>query len=1086
MLQLKDITKVYGTAGADVRALDGVSLTFRKSEFVSILGQSGCGKTTLLNVIGGLDQYTSGDLIIDGRSTKEFRDGDWDAYRNHSVGFVFQSYNLIPHQTVLSNVELALTLSGVSKAERRRRATQALARVGLSDQLHKRPNQMSGGQMQRVAIARALVNDPEILLADEPTGALDSATSVQIMDILKEIAKDRLVIMVTHNPDIAAEYSTRIINLLDGRVTGDSNPCTEAEMAAAAAQPVLDKKAQKKKKDPKTKRTSMSFWTALGLSFNNLMTKKARTFLTSFAGSIGIIGIALILSVSTGVNAYINSVQQDTLSSYPITLQAEEMDMSSMMLSMMGSASNGEGEERDPDRIYSNIVMYQLMNAFIGAETTENNLGAFRLYMEQHPEIFKDHTAALQYLFKTSFDVYTADIAGNAVKVDAGEVFNSVLGDVSGSSMMTSYSTMMSSAAAMNIWQELIPGKADESGYRAPVSDMLKEQYELLSGEWPNAYDEVVLVVTDNQELSDMALYALGLKDRSELSDIMAAIMAQEQYEAVVEDWSYSELLGIGLELVLPTDYYKEITPEGAEHRIWTKVDYEAADAGIPLKITGIIKPAEGSTSSALTGSLGYTYHLTDYIIDGIMNSDIVKYQMLEENKNYDVLTGKPFELTEDKKTEAEKKAEFITYVNGLTDKGKYDLLLSVMSVMPKDQLDAAVEKQMAELTDTEAMKTFIKDMMAAAGTGISPDLLDSYIEQLSRDPEKLKALIRTSLETAIAEMYKMQVIQGIEAQLDTVTPAELAMYKAGVLAMLPDHMTKIGYLITNYELLTALPQEAYSAYLMTCTPEQIDGLLDGLLTIQGNAYLGEQVKDEAYRSQKAAMMLSGILAGKDDAAYAELYDLHMPKDIAKSTYEANLEAFGVVDKNAPDTIVIYVETFEYKEVITDAIAKYNAGVAEEDQISYTDYVALLMSSITTIINAISYVLIAFVAISLVVSSIMIGIITYISVLERTKEIGILRAIGASKRDVSGVFNAETLTIGFVSGIIGIGVTLICIIFINIILYALTGLPNLQAALPWQAALILVGISMFLTFIAGLFPSRIAAKKDPVVALRSE
>ena len=1080
MLQLKNITKVYGSTGGQVRALDGVDLSFRRSEFVSILGPSGCGKTTLLNVIGGLDQYTAGDLIISGRSTKEFRDADWDSYRNHSVGFVFQSYNLIPHQTVLSNVELALTLSGVSKAERRRRAAEALARVGLSDQLHKKPNQMSGGQMQRVAIARALVNDPEILLADEPTGALDSATSVQIMEILKEISRDRLVIMVTHNPELAEQYSSRIIRLLDGRITGDTNPCTAAELAEVASAPVLTKEEQKKKKDPKTKRTSMSFFTALGLSLNNLMTKKARSFLTSFAGSIGIIGIALILSVSNGVQLYINSVQQETLSSYPITLQAEEMDMSSILLSLMGNANiTGEGE-RDPEKIYSNIVMYELMNTFIGTDTKKNNLGAFAKYMEAHPEIFDDHTAAKQFLYDTKFDVYTQHVSKAPVKVDASEVFNSVLGDVSSSSMMTSYSSMMSSASTMNIWQELIPGKTNGDGVRDAVSPMLKEQYELLSGKWPEAKDEVVLIVTGNQELSDMALYALDLQNRHELSDIMAAIMAQKTYQAVVQSWSFDEILSIPLSLSVPTDYYveNENVAEG-EKRQWIKLD--TPTESLKLKITGIIKPAEGVTSTAMNGSLGYTYHLTDYMIDRVMNSEIVQYQLAEGNENYDVLTGKPFELTEEEKTEEQKKAEFIAYVERLSEKEKYALLVSIVSVMPEDQLKAAVDKEMESLKTVEDKKNFIKNMMQQSGAGVSEDLLNSYIELLQ--PEELTDLIRTSLETAVKEFYRMQAVAGLEKQLDTVTPAELMMYKQGVLSMLTDRMMKTGYLLQNYELLTALPQEAYAAYLMGRTDAEIDALLDGLLTIQGNAYLSAQVKDEAYRAKKAAGMLSAMLPMHDAA---KLYDLHMPKDTAKTSYKDNLSSFGVVDKESPNAIVIYVETFEYKEVITDAIADYNSTVGEKDKINYTDYVALLMSSVTTIINAISYVLIAFVAISLVVSSIMIGIITYISVLERTKEIGILRAIGASKGDISSVFNAETLSIGFVSGMIGILVTLVLIVIINIILFALTEIPNLQAALPWQGALILVGISMFLTFIAGLIPSRIAAKKDPVVALRSE
>ena len=814
------------------------------------------------------------------------------------------------------------------------------------------------------------------------------------------------------------------------------------------------------------------------------MTKKARTFLTSFAGSIGIIGIALILSVSSGVQLYINSVQEETLASYPIALKAEEMDMSAMLTSMMGSSSGGEGEERDPEKIYSNIVMYELMNTFISAETKKNNLGAFREYMDAHPEIFNEHTSALQFLFDTDFDVYTKDKAGNTVPVDAGEVFNSVLGDVSSSSMMTSYSSMMTSASAMNIWQELIPGKADADGNRDTVSPMLKDQYDLLYGEWPSAANEVVLIVTGNQELSDMTLYALGLKDRSELSDIMAAIMAQETYEAVVESWSFKDLTeGIGLSLVLPTDYYQEITPEGAEKRQWVKLDTPVSE-GMDLHITGIIKPAEGVTSTALSGSLGYTYLLTDYIIDTVMASDIVTYQSAPENANYDVLTGKPFELVEEEKTDDQKKTEFWAYLDGLTDQQKYDLFLSIMSVMPEEQLNAAVEEQMAGLETLEQKKEYIKNMLLQSGENVSLNLVEKYLEYL--EEEELTELIRTSLETAISEMYRIQAMAGVEAQLDTVTPTELAAYKQQVLGYLTERVAKEYYLMQNYNLLTAMPQEAYSAYLMSCTDAEIDALLDGLLTIQGNAAMKEQVKNKEYRAKKAAMMLQGVLAQADDAKYAEYYDLHMPSGTAPTTLADNLAAFGLIDRDSPSSIVIYVETFDYKEVITDAIADYNAGVDDADKINYTDYVALLMSSITTIINAISYVLIAFVAISLVVSSIMIGIITYISVLERTKEIGILRSIGASKGDISRVFNAETLTVGFVSGMLGIVVSLLLIVVINIILYALTGIPNLQATLPVGGAVILVGISMLLTFVAGLIPSRIAAKKDPVVALRTE
>ena len=1095
MLQLKNITKVYPSTAGDVHALRGVSITFRQSEFVSILGQSGCGKTTLLNVIGGLDQYTAGDLVINNRSTKEFADADWDSYRNHSIGFVFQTYNLIPHQTVLSNVELALTLSGVSRAERRARAKQALERVGLADQLHKKPNQMSGGQMQRVAIARALVNNPDILLADEPTGALDSTTSVQIMDILKEVAKDKLVIMVTHNPELAEAYSNRIIRLLDGQVVSDSNPCTAEEEAAMAAVPALSRKEQKKKKDPKTKRTSMSFFTALSLSFNNLMTKKGRSFLTSFAGSIGIIGIALILAVSQGVQSYINSVQQDTLTSYPIAIQGETADMGALIASLMSSTA--PDEDRPNDRVYSNIVMYELLGSFLSAETKQNDLAALRRYMEAHPEQFADNMSALHYLYDIDFDVYTKDIAGNTVKVDAGEVFSAVLGDVSSSAMMSSYASMMSSSSGMEIWEELVPGMPDKSGKCEPVSPMLKEQYTLRYGEWPTAADEVVLIVNSRNELSDMALYALGLKDRAEISDMMADIMANKEIpETKIEEWAYETICNTGLTLVLPTDYYIEGPQNEDGKRVWLKNE-SASTLGRPLKITGIIAPADGTTSSALSGSIGYTYHLTDLVMEEVMSSEIMQYQLLPENKNYDVFTGLPFVMNEEyEKTDAEKKQAFIDYVSKLSDKQKYELLLAINTVMPEEQKKAAVDKQMEPLLadgatmedpvyDLEKLKQFVRDMYSQTGMTTSQELVEKYIERLSAD--ELADMIRDAIEKAVTEGFRMQVTAMMERQLDTVTPPELTAYKTAVLANLPDRMYKQGYLMQNYELLTALPQEAYAAYLATVSDAEIDALLDGLLTIQGNAALSAKVKEEAYRAQKAAGMLDAQLRMlQQDSDYAALYDLHMPSTVSESSLDENLKLLGKVDTGSPDGIVIYVETFDKKTAITDGIAAYNKQADKDSQIDYTDYVALLMSGITTIIDAITYVLIAFVAISLVVSSIMIGIITYISVLERTKEIGILRAIGASKGNIASVFNAETLTIGFVSGVIGIVVTLLLVIVINIILFALTGIPNLQATLPWGAALILIGISMFLTFFAGLLPSSIAAKKDPVIALRTE
>ncbi len=1113
MLQLKEITKVYGTADGGVHALRGVNLAFRKSEFVSILGQSGCGKTTLLNVIGGLDQYTSGDLVINNRSTKEFRDADWDSYRNHSVGFVFQNYNLIPHQTVLANVELALTLSGVSREERRHRAAEALSRVGLSDQIHKKPNQMSGGQMQRVAIARALVNNPDILLADEPTGALDSQTSVQIMEILKEISRDKLVIMVTHNPELAEQYSTRIIRLLDGRVTGDTNPYTpeapKGEDGRVAAP--LSRAEQKKRRDPKTRRTSMSFLTALSLSFNNLMTKKARTFLTSFAGSIGIIGIALILSVSQGVNAYINSVQEETLSSYPITLQAETTDMSGLMLTLMGAA--GDATNHEKDAVYANVVMYKLLEAYMNADTQKNNLRDFITYMDAHPEQFANHVSAIQYLYDIPFDVFTVDGDGKPIKVDAAEVFEAVLGDTSSSSIMSTTSSMMSSASAMDIWEELIPGGVGEDGKRAPVSPALKEQYRLVSGAWPTAYNEVVLIVNENQELPDMVLYALGLKDRDELPGIMAAIMSQDQMvEVNSESWPYEYFTeSLPLSLVLPIDYYEETTADGAAKRLWSKIEdvNRVAANGLSLKISGIIAPAEGSNASTLSGSLGYTYQLTEYMMRTVAESELVQYQRLAENENYDALTGLHFVIDESNaKTDEQKRADFLSHVANLSPEQKYELLVAIRTTIPEAELKEAVDAQMLEFTtngslespewDRAEMEEYLRNLLAQAGAGVNSDFYTAYIEGLS--DTQLATYLRAAVEEGKKVEYRITESAKLEAELTAITDAEVTAYKAEKLAgielavaqqtaAMPDgaakeaakatirHQMKLYALFEGYELMTDLSQPEYGIYLSNCTDERIAQLYDRLLVLQ---------VEEQFRYKRSEKILSDHLSDTETDLVL-YYDTHMPSDTSPSTLQDNLTALGLADVNSPDSIVIYVATFADKEFVTQGIADYNATVTDaEDEIHYTDYVALLMSSITTIINAISYVLIAFVAISLVVSSIMIGIITYISVLERTKEIGILRAIGASKGDISRVFNAETLTVGFVSGGLGIGITLLFNVIINIILYSLTGLANLRAFLPWEAALVLVAISMGLTLIAGLLPSRIAAKKDPVVALRTE
>ncbi len=879
MLKLQNIVKQYKTGDTVVDALRGVSLEFRENEFVSILGQSGCGKTTLLNIIGGLDRYTSGDLFINGKSTKLYRDRDWDNYRNHTIGFVFQTYNLIPHQTVLANVELALTLSGVSKHERRKRAVAVLEKVGLGDQINKKPNQMSGGQMQRVAIARALINNPDILLADEPTGALDSETSVQIMQLLKEIAEDKLVIMVTHNPELAEEYSTRIIKLFDGKVVDDSMPYVSEENE----EETKDKKKESNSK--KEKKPSMSFFTALSLSLNNLLTKKTRTLLTSFAGSIGIIGIALILSLSSGVEAYITRVEEETLSSYPLTIEQSGMDMNGLANSLMGEKN--ANFDRNAKKIYSNNIMTEMMSSMIN-ELTTNNLEEFKKFLDSNKEI-KDYTSDIIYNYSTTLNVYSQD----GKQINPSQVFNTIYEafgkENSGSGMMSS------PMANTEIWSQMLDNK-----------ELLNNQYEVLAGKWPENYNEVVVLVNKNNQISDYALYSLGLRDTAELKEMFKTIANQtgEKVEPFEEtSYSFDDILNLRFKLLLNSDYF-----EKDKNGLWvdkTKdnlfIQTKLANAQ-EIKVVGIIRPSEDAVNEQTSGMVFYTRELMEKLINDVNNSEIVKQQKSDET--IDVFTGKPFE-------------------NNF------------------ENMDFAMLKQyIATLPEAEQQQ------------------YNAYIEQLSA-------------QNLSEEEITKKFVEAIEKQADL------------------------------------------------------------------------------------------------------------------SSYDKNLTIMGVSDLAKPKSIHIYPKDFEAKDSIARIIEDYNKGTTEENKITYTDYIGLMMSSVTTIVNAISYILIAFVSISLIVSSIMIGIITYISVLERTKEIGILRAMGASKKDISRVFNAETLIVGFSAGALGILVTLLMLIPINIIIKSLTDIANL-ALLPTGGAIILVIISMLLTFIAGLIPSRIAAKKDPVTSLRTE
>ncbi len=1003
MLELKNIYKDYPAGNNTVHALRGIDLQFRKSEFVSILGQSGCGKTTMLNIIGGLDQYTAGDLIINGRSTKGFRDRDWDAYRNHSIGFVFQSYNLIPHQSVLQNVEIALALSGVSRAERRKRAIAALEAVGLADQLKKRPNEMSGGQMQRVAIARALVNNPDIILADEPTGALDSETSLQIMEILKEVAKDRLVIMVTHNPELAEQYSTRIIRMLDGKLISDSNPLTAEELGA-----LQEADLENTTKSAKVKKPSMSFGTSFMLSLNNLFTKKGRTLLTAFAGSIGIIGIALILALSTGINTYIDQVQQDTLSNYPITIEAESVDMGALMSSMMGT-QHGESAEHDLEKVYASSVFLEMMDAMVNAEVSTNNLKAFKEYLESGSEI--SQLATIVYGYDLAFDIYTQDTDGVIIKSDVMSLMEEAMGSMYGGDFSSFFDSSMGSMYSnFNVWEELLAGEDGQL-----VGNAVQEQYQLLHGSWPQSYDEVVLFVDGNNEISDLMLYALGLISTEEMDQTIADAMNGDVAENEQLSWTYEELCDIRFKLILPAEYYQKdpsgvyvdmsATPTGMDYL------YNSEDVGTSLKIVGIARPSEDATATSVSGSIGYTSALTTYAIEATGTMDIVTEQLADPT--VDVLNGLPFATGEEEEpTDEEKKSAVNEYLPTLSVTEKAAIYIDLSSQPSEEYIDGILQQQLGDMTreDIEAMivQRYAQEM------GVDAETVTGYISQM-RDDE-----LFSQVEEAFTAQIKSQYAEATQAQL------------------------------------AAVPQD------------QLAAMLDLQLTA-----------DEA---TLAAMKYTPYSVSQ----YSYLYETYLPATVSEATYEENLDKLGYVDPADPATINLYATTFADKDRIADLIAEYNSGVSEEDQIEYTDYVALLMSSITAIISGISYLLIAFVSISLVVSSIMIGVITLISVQERTKEIGILRAIGASKKNVSGMFNAETLIVGLCAGLVGIGASLLLTIPINAILYYFTGIAGLKATLPWSGAVILVVISAALTLFAGLIPSRSAAKKDPVVALRTE
>ena len=1023
MLQIKNICKQYKTGNLIQKALDGVSLNLRDNEFVAILGPSGSGKTTLLNIIGGLDRYDSGDLIINGISTKKYKDRDWDSYRNHTIGFVFQSYNLIPHQTVLSNVELALTISGVSKAERRKRAKRALEQVGLGDQGHKKPNQMSGGQMQRVAIARALVNDPDILLADEPTGALDSETSIQVMNLLKEVAKDRLVVMVTHNPELAYEYATRIVELKDGVIRSDSNPFN------------VDNKTLKVPQHKNMGKSSMSLKTSLSLSFNNLKTKKARTILTSFAGSIGIIGIALILSLSNGVNQYIQSIEEETLSEYPLQIQSTGFDITSMMDTQSSDDSTKEDGEVQ--------VFQMLTNIF--SRVGSNDLTSLKEYLDSNKGDLSKYTKSVEYTYNVVPQIYSANTE-SIRQVNPDRSF-AALGLGASSTSNSTMSSMMST----NVF------------YQMPQNtDLYQEQYDVKAGRWPKKYNECVLVLNNNGKISDFMLYTLGLRDYSEL-DTMIQQFSQEEKVTVPDNsqsYSYDDIIGINFKLVNPSDCYQY----DANYNIYRdKTDDQAymkqlIDNGENLEIVGIVQPSDGANVTMLQSGIGYLPSLSDHVINQAQSSEIVQKQLA--TRDIDVFTGKRFDDPESSSLDMNSlfTVDSETLQSAFTfDQSKISMDMSSVdfsqlsidpSLLPSLDVDSLLGDIKFELT-TDQINQISQKIM----TQFQQYLKDNNLTDQSKMDEYFRAYLQSDAAKNLIQSEMTALIQesGMAKQ-----------FAANLQSQMQTMMAQYSEVIVN-----SLKQQ-----LTTVMADQMDNF-------------SSQFQDAI--SIDTSKFASAIKVNMSEEELSELMLSLMSED--SSSYENNLQKLGYASKDEPSGINIYPLDFESKQEVINVLDQYNENVEKVDEdkvITYTDYVGTLMSSVTDIINVISYVLIAFVAISLVVSSIMIGVITYISVLERKKEIGILRAIGASKRNISQVFNAETFIIGLFAGVLGIVITLLLLIPGNMIIHDIAGSQDVSAILPVTGAVVLIILSVVLTLIGGLIPAKKAALEDPVTALRTE
>ena len=1082
MLELKNIKKTYISGDEKVEALKGIDLKFRESEFVSILGQSGCGKTTLLNIIGGLDRYTSGDLIINGISTKKFKDRDWDSYRNYKVGFIFQSYNLISHQTILSNVELALTIGGISKKERKERAIKALEEVGLKDHINKKPNQLSGGQMQRVAIARALVNNPDIILADEPTGALDTKTSVQVMEILKRISKNKLIIMVTHNPELAEQYSSRIIRILDGIITEDSNP-------------ILENEEQAKIEKNKMHKTSMKFWTAFRLSLNNLLTKKGRTILVAFAGSIGIIGIALVLSVSNGFQGYVDSIQEETLTSYPLTIMQETSDIAGTILSMTSEKGKSEENEKLKEEQYISKVL---------ANLSTNDLKSFKNYLENNYDEVKNDISSIKYGYSVEPMIYGMDTTQKPVKLNPNDIFSSSFG--MGMGMMVS---------SPSVYSQMID---DEEN--------IKSSYDILAGHLPENYDEMIIVLSDRNSISDLLVYLLGYRNTEELSEIVTKIMSGEKIDITNEpmEFSYEDLMNTELKLIMPADLYKynskyDIYEDMSKDEKYMQNLYDNATK---LKIVGIITAKEGVTSAALNPGVSYTSKLVDYIIDCSANTDIVKKQLA--NEEIDVLSGKRFD---------EKSNNLGLDFKDLISVDKKKLQNAFNIKINQNDIQNQTQGYMGEIansisTDVKPAKqdfmnnlnTFSYEILKNINEDVSEDNIDKIVENYlnGNEPQKIMASLeakyiipKETFKTTYSGLLKglLQIYIKSYKQVSPIIKNTENINIENIVESLPNEAKKI---------LETIPEEAKKN--ITSFSDNIknidinDAIVKAYInstSIQSVGNTMASVMTEAVM-KKTVLTKVGELTGNLTSSFATAFNVD-PNKISSAfkmkvtedeitrivtamlsktekNAKTNLINFGYQEKEEPTYIAFYFNSFDGKEHFIDFIESYNEKVkaaGEEDkEINYTDTTGILMGSVKTIVNAVTYVLIAFISISLVVSSIMIGIITYISVYERTKEIGILRAIGASKRNISSIFNAETFIIGLLSGLFGIGVTYIAVPIINTVLHHYTGNIPLNATFYAKNAIILVVLSIILTLIGGSIPAKAASKKDPVIALRTE